>query len=242
MSKKVKAKKVKAKKVKKTERFKKVKALWSEFKEFINRGNAFMLAVGVVIGGAFNAIVTSFVNMLLSIATWPVPGGLKGFVTVLPALTNAQKGAAFEIDGRIVNLQSFTMAQANERVIQFAKAQNKVLTIDSPDFIHWKNSLLSLYNQYGTTFTSKACAVIDWGALLTSLISFLIIAIVLFIIVKAINTAARKKAELEAKALEQYYEKHPEKRPVVQDPSLPEPTELDYLKRITELLEKKESE
>ena len=74
-----------AKKVKKPGFFK-------EFKEFINRGNAFMLAVGVVIGGAFSAIVTAFVNILLSVATWPVPGGLKGLVSVLPALTDAQKG------------------------------------------------------------------------------------------------------------------------------------------------------
>ena len=49
--------------------------IFKEFKEFINRGNAFMLAVGVVIGGAFSAIVNAFVNMLMSIATWPVPGG-----------------------------------------------------------------------------------------------------------------------------------------------------------------------
>ena len=51
---------------------------WAEFKEFINRGNAFMLAVGVVIGTAFTAIVNAFVNMLMSVATWPVPGGLAG--------------------------------------------------------------------------------------------------------------------------------------------------------------------
>ena len=38
---------------------KKGPGLWAEFKEFINRGNAFMLAVGVVIGGAFSAIVSS---------------------------------------------------------------------------------------------------------------------------------------------------------------------------------------
>ena len=37
------------------------KGLWDEFKAFINKGNAFMLAVGVVIGGAFSAIVTAFV-------------------------------------------------------------------------------------------------------------------------------------------------------------------------------------
>ena len=33
-----------------------------EFKEFISRGNVVDLAVGVVIGGAFGAIVTSLVN------------------------------------------------------------------------------------------------------------------------------------------------------------------------------------
>ena len=212
---------------------------FKEFKEFINRGNAFMLAVGVVIGGAFSAIVNAFVNILLSVATWPVPGGLKGLVSVLPALTDAQKGAAFLVDGATVNYQSFTMAQANERVIQFAAAQGKTLALDDADFIQWKNSLLGLYDQHGTTFTYKMSAVIDWGALLTAVISFIIIAIVLFIIVKVVSTAQKKKAELEAKQKEAYYEKHPEERPVPPEPGKPEPTELDYLKRIADALDKK---
>ena len=218
---------------------KKGPGLWAEFKEFINRGNAFMLAVGVVIGGAFSAIVNAFVNILLSVATWPVPGGLKGLVSVLPALTDAQKGAAFLVDGNTVNYQSFTMAQANERVIQFAAAQGKVLDVGDADFIQWKNSLLGLYDQHGTTFTYKMSAVIDWGTLLTAFISFIIIAVVLFIIVKVSNTAAKKKAELQAKAQEAYYEKHPEERPVPPEPGKPEPTELDYLKEIAELLKEK---
>ena len=46
------------------------KGFFTEFKEFINKGNAFMLAVGVVIGGAFSAIVNAFVNMLMSLATY----------------------------------------------------------------------------------------------------------------------------------------------------------------------------
>ena len=213
--------------------------LWKEFKEFINRGNAFMLAVGVVIGGAFSAIVNAFVNILLSVATWPVPGGLKGLVSVLPALTDAQKGAAFKIDGAVQNLQSFTMAEANTRVIQFAAAQDKVLDVGDADFIQWKNSLLGLYDQHGTTFTYKMSAVIDWGALLTAFIGFIIIAVVLFIIVKVSNTMAAKKAELEAKAKEMYYEKHPDERPVPPEPGKPEPTELDYLKRIADALDKK---
>ena len=36
-----------------------------EFKEFIARGNVIDLAVGVVIGGAFTAIVTSLVNDII---------------------------------------------------------------------------------------------------------------------------------------------------------------------------------
>ena len=218
---------------------KKGKGLWAEFKEFINRGNAFMLAVGVVIGGAFSAIVNAFVNILLSVATWPVPGGLKGLVSVLPALTDAQKGAAFLVDGATKNLQSFTMAEANDRVIQFAAAQGKTLALDDADFIQWKNSLLGLYDQHGTTFTYKMSAVIDWGALLTAVISFIIIAVVLFIIVKVSNSMAAKKEELKVKAQEAYYEKHPEERPVPPEPGKPEPTELDYLKRIAEALDKK---
>ena len=33
-----------------------------EFKEFISRGNVMDMAVGIIIGGAFTAIVTSLVN------------------------------------------------------------------------------------------------------------------------------------------------------------------------------------
>lgn len=39
-----------------------LKALMKEFKEFISRGNVLDMAVGVIIGGAFTAIVTSLVN------------------------------------------------------------------------------------------------------------------------------------------------------------------------------------
>ena len=215
------------------------KGFFAEFKEFINKGNAFMLAVGVVIGGAFSAIVTAFVNILLSVATWPVPGGLKGLVSVLPALTDAQKGAAFKVGEEVVNIQKFSMAEANDRVIQFAAAQGKTLTLEDADFIQWKTSLLGLYDQHGTTFTYKMSAVIDWGALLTAFISFIIIAVVLFIIVKVSNTMAAKKAALEAKAKEAYYEKHPEERPAPVEPGVPAPTTEELLTQIRDLLKEK---
>ena len=43
-----------------------------EFKTFISRGNVIDLAVGVVVGGAFTAIVTDIINPLISL----IVGGL----------------------------------------------------------------------------------------------------------------------------------------------------------------------
>ena len=42
-----------------------MKIFWGEFKDFINKGNAFDLAIGLVIGTAFNAIVKSLVNDII---------------------------------------------------------------------------------------------------------------------------------------------------------------------------------
>ncbi|GEK28385.1 large-conductance mechanosensitive channel protein MscL [Furfurilactobacillus siliginis] len=40
--------------------------MWKEFKEFISRGNVIDLAVGVIIGSAFTAIVKSLVSTLIN--------------------------------------------------------------------------------------------------------------------------------------------------------------------------------
>lgn len=42
-----------------------MKAFMKEFKEFVARGNVMDMAVGIIIGGAFTAIVTSLVNDIL---------------------------------------------------------------------------------------------------------------------------------------------------------------------------------
>ena len=39
--------------------------MFKEFKEFISKGNVMDLAVGVIIGGAFKAIVDSLVNDMI---------------------------------------------------------------------------------------------------------------------------------------------------------------------------------
>ncbi len=211
---------------------KKGKNIFTEFKEFINKGNAFMLAVGVVIGGAFGAIVTAFVNILLNVATWAVPGGLKGLVTVLPALNDAQKG--FDGVGQAFAKGEF---DAMAKLI----GNNAGITDDGQALLYGADKLNANYTAHGGKFYFNGSAIIDWGALLTAIISFLIIALVLFIIVKVVSVAAAKKAALEEKAREAYYEKHPEERPVPPEPGVPEPTEVELLKEIRDALVKKEA-
>ena len=173
------------------------KSLWQEFKEFINKGNAFMLAVGVVIGGAFNAIVTALVNILMSVATWGVPGGLKGLVTVLPAANAAQKGFNPEIGLG----QSFAKADLQQLAEKLAVAQYDEVTVAAnPNLIESaKTTITGNYDLHGTVYTYKMSAVIDWGTFINAVLAFIIIAITLFVIVKVTTVLAKKREEAKAK-------------------------------------------
>ena len=147
------------------------KGFFTEFKEFINKGNAFMLAVGVVIGGAFSAIVTAVVNILLSVATWGVPGGLKGLITVLPAApgNEAQQGPVGQL---------FEKKELVQKTIDFAAKQGVEIDASSETFVQWQGQLLNNYEPHGTKYAFKGAAVIDWGAFLTAVISFIIVLVV----------------------------------------------------------------
>lgn len=211
--------------------------LWKEFKEFINKGNALMLAVGVVIGGAFSAITNAVVNILLSVCTWAVPGGLKGLVTVLPALNDAQRGMdAANGLGQFFDASELQALARAEAVATYGETTVN----ETPTLIeNVKTTILGKYTLHGTTYTYNMSAVIDWGTLINAAISFIIIALVLFTIVKVANAITAKKKQIDAELLEAYYQKHPEERPVPVEPGLPEPTEKELLGQI--LLELKKS-
>lgn len=49
---------------------------FAQFKKFITRGNVLDMAVGVIIGASFNAIVTSLVNDIISPVIGIVTGGV----------------------------------------------------------------------------------------------------------------------------------------------------------------------
>jgi len=219
---------------KRKDRKKKNEGLIAEFQAFIHRGNVVDMAVGVIMGNAFGAIVTAVVNILLSLCTWAVPGGIKGLVTVLPAVNDAQKGmdAANGLGQKFAaaDLQALAEAEANATYTEATVKENPAL-IESV-----KSTIIGKYDLHGTIYTYKMSAVIDWGTLINAFISFLIIALVLFAVVKAVNAAKKKKAELDAKMLEEYYKKHPEERPVPPAPGKPKPTELDILIQIRDAL------
>lgn len=67
---------MKKKEVKKDEIIKKGNKIFTEFKEFIARGNVVDLAVGVIIGSAFGKIVTSIVNDILMPIIGIIIGGI----------------------------------------------------------------------------------------------------------------------------------------------------------------------
>ncbi|MCF0145921.1 MAG: large conductance mechanosensitive channel protein MscL [Eubacterium sp.] len=82
-----------------------MKGFFAEFKEFISRGNVVDLAVGVIIGGAFTAIVTALVDSVImplisvlfggiSFEQWNIPLGtgaeapVLGIGTLVAAIIN----------------------------------------------------------------------------------------------------------------------------------------------------------
>ncbi len=97
--------------------------MFKEFKEFAMKGNVVDLAVGVVIGGAFGTIVTSFVGDLLSPVLGLLTGGLDFSAVKIP-LSSAEGAAAIML-GKFIN------AVINFMIVAFAlflvvKAMNRM--------------------------------------------------------------------------------------------------------------------
>ena len=64
------------------------KGLIGEFKEFIAQGNVMDMAVGIIIGTAFTAIVNSLVeDIIMPIVAIATPGGLEGLTAQIGEAT-----------------------------------------------------------------------------------------------------------------------------------------------------------
>ena len=166
-----------------------MKKFFKEFKTFITRGNVLDMAVGIIVGGAFAAIITALVNNILTpLINW-IPG--------------ADNTGALQV------------------VLRDA------ITDDAGNVI-------------------TEVLIIDFGAVISAIISFLVTAFVLFLIIKTVNHV-REKSE---KLVEEYKKKQKEENgeteqaaeETVEQPSVPEtpviaaPTSEQLLAEIRDLL------
>ena len=86
----------------------KVKKFFGEFKKFITRGNVLDMAVGVIIGSAFTAIVTAISN-----------GALKPLINTVLALIFDGKG----LEGAVMFLSKvYTTNEAGEQIVDMTKS------------------------------------------------------------------------------------------------------------------------
>ena len=88
-----------------------MKKFMDEFKKFISRGNVMDMAVGVIIGGAFTAIVNSLVNDVMMPVLSLITGGLD--FSKLCVVLGEGEGAA------TLNYGSFMAAVINFLLIAF---------------------------------------------------------------------------------------------------------------------------
>ena len=91
-----------------------IKKFFAEFKTFITRGNVLDMAVGVIVGGAFTAIVNGLSNFVLKpLINWLLAmilgkGGLEGTITML-------KDIVYE-----GNTYYYFMVEGNDNLFQYS--------------------------------------------------------------------------------------------------------------------------
>lgn len=94
-----------------------MKGFLAEFKKFIMRGNVIDLAVGVIIGGAFQAIVNSLVNDIvspvISLATKGINFADKFIILTMDEVSFKTAEAAKEAGYATLNYGSFITAVIN---------------------------------------------------------------------------------------------------------------------------------
>jgi large conductance mechanosensitive channel len=95
--------------------------MWTEFKNFAFKGNAFDLAVGVIIGGAFGKIVDSVVADLIMPIIGAATGGLNfsNYFLPLAASVNATNYADAAKQGATLGYGNFITILINFLIIAF---------------------------------------------------------------------------------------------------------------------------
>lgn len=95
-----------------------MKKFFKEFKDFITRGNIIDLAIGVIIGGAFSAIVNSLVNdIIMPFLTLATGDGVQGLSVVLNNVPKYLEDGTINPEAVLWNYGNFLQAIINFIII-----------------------------------------------------------------------------------------------------------------------------
>ena len=103
----------------------------TEFKEFAMKGNVIDMAVGVVIGGAFGKIVSSFVGDVITPALGMLVGGVN-FTDLVATLGTDPKGAPVVIKYGVFLQSIFDFVIIAAAIFMAIRAINKLKTPPPP--------------------------------------------------------------------------------------------------------------
>lgn len=106
-----------------------MKKFFAEFKKFITRGNVIDMAVGVIVGGAFTAIVNGVTNNVL-----------KPIVNFVLALIFGD--GAFESAYTFLGEKAYTLDAEGNQIIDLAKCH----------YIDWGSLIIAVINFFVTAF------------------------------------------------------------------------------------------
>ncbi len=113
--------------------------MWNEFKNFAFKGNAFDLAVGVIMGGAFGGIVNSIVQDLIMPVVGAVTGGanFSNYFLPLNSAVNATNYADAVKQGATLGYGNFITILINFLILAFilfqmVKVSNRLKKAEPP--------------------------------------------------------------------------------------------------------------
>jgi large conductance mechanosensitive channel len=113
--------------------------MWNEFKNFAFKGNAFDLAVGVIMGGAFGKIVDSIVQDLIMPVIGAITGGVSFSNYFLPLSANVKAGVYADAvkEGATLGYGNFITILINFLILAFilfqmVKVSNRLKKAEPP--------------------------------------------------------------------------------------------------------------
>jgi large conductance mechanosensitive channel len=118
-----------------------------EFKKFAMRGNVIDLAVGVIVGGAFNKIVTSLVNDIISPLVGLLLGGINLSEITVPVIgtsVDIKAGLFLQtvIDFMIIAFSVFMMVKGINALRRKQDKEEKIEKIEIIEISPTKEELL----------------------------------------------------------------------------------------------------